>query len=152
MQPSVKHYFTCWEVNTRTSVDVPGCRAAGKRRLREMRFLCESWSLRRDSELGNVWTGRYFIFIHAEWCTWFTARCFPAFPHCCFSAELQHRQFSGVPLRSFCILHGEISLQVVKYGLFVSQRVSRADVALVVSFHRRWLFMQAPRTRRLSVT
>lgn len=80
----------------------------------------EICSLQYNWNLGKVCTARCFIFIQAEWCTWFTARCFPAGPHWCFSAELQNRQLSGISLQTLYILRGAFSPQVVKYRLFIS--------------------------------
>lgn len=91
---------------------------AGTRR-QKCNISSEICRLQYKSNLGKVWTVRHFIFIHAEWCTWFTARCFPAFPHC-FSAALQNRQLSGISLKSFYVLHSAFSSQVVKYRLFIS--------------------------------
>lgn len=81
----------------------------------------EICSLRCSSNLGTVWTVRYFICTPAEWCTWFTARCFPAFPHWRFSPERRNRrQLSGVSLQRLYILHGVFPPQVVKYRHFIS--------------------------------
>lgn len=119
MQQSANHCFTCWERNPQTSAMF----LAGSRR-QKCNISSEICSLQYNSNLGKVWTVRYFIFIHAEWCTWFTARCFPAFPHWCFSPELQNRQLSGMSLQSLYILHGAFSPQVVRYRLFISARCS----------------------------
>lgn len=61
----------------------------------------EICSLQYDWNLGKVCTARCFIFIQAEWCTWFTARRFPAVPHWRFPAELQNRQLSGISPQTF---------------------------------------------------